>query len=139
MFNRPFDDQDNIKVRLETEAKLHIQEKIKQGELQLVWSFILDFENTNNPFYEKRLAIGKWEFLSHKKVMQNHQWIQDYAKTLVSEGIANKDAYHVACAVYAQADYFLTTDGKLLKKLLNNSDIKASNPTFFIQVLNDDY
>ncbi|GAK55959.1 hypothetical protein U27_02920 [Candidatus Vecturithrix granuli] len=29
-FNRPFDDQNQIKIKLETEAKLYIQEKIRQ-------------------------------------------------------------------------------------------------------------
>ena len=36
VFNRPFDDQNHLRVRLETEAKLYIQAKIKQGDLQLV-------------------------------------------------------------------------------------------------------
>ena len=31
-FNRPFDDQDNIKNKLETAAKLHIQQNIKDGK-----------------------------------------------------------------------------------------------------------
>ena len=35
-FNRPFDDQGFIKIRLETEAKLFIQEKIKLGEYKIV-------------------------------------------------------------------------------------------------------
>lgn len=139
MFNRPFDDQDPIRVRLETEAKLYVQEKIKQGELQLIWSYILAYENSKNPFYDRRLAIAKWEFLSTKKIMQSNEFIQQYATNLSLDGIASKDALHVACAVYMQADYFLTTDDKLLKKLLTSSDIKATNPTFFIQVLNDDY
>ena len=36
IFNRPFDGQDSLRVRLETEAKLHIQEQIKQQQLKLV-------------------------------------------------------------------------------------------------------
>ncbi|MCL2647494.1 MAG: hypothetical protein FWD61_10905 [Phycisphaerales bacterium] len=34
---------------LETEAKLFIQGKIKEGLYSLVWSFILDSENDENP------------------------------------------------------------------------------------------
>ena len=34
-FNRPFDDQSNIRIRLETEAKLYIQEKIINKEIEL--------------------------------------------------------------------------------------------------------
>ncbi len=39
-FNRPFDDQSYIRIRIESEAKLYVQEKIKDGELELVWSYI---------------------------------------------------------------------------------------------------
>lgn len=35
-FNRPFDDQTQIRIKLETEAKLYIQEKIRDGTLELV-------------------------------------------------------------------------------------------------------
>lgn len=59
MFNRPFDNQTNLRVRIETESKLFIQEKIKLGELLLIWSYILDFENSQNPFAERQQAIAK--------------------------------------------------------------------------------
>lgn len=49
-FNRPFDDQKQIRIRLETEAKLEIQQKILQNKIELAWSYILDFENEMNPF-----------------------------------------------------------------------------------------
>ena len=58
-FNRPFDDQGYIRIRLETESKLFIQERIKQGKVDLVWSYILDIENDQNPFEEKRSAIKR--------------------------------------------------------------------------------
>ncbi len=37
-FNRPFDDQDQTRVRLETEAKLSIQDLVRSKVLRLVWS-----------------------------------------------------------------------------------------------------
>jgi len=33
-FNRPFDDQASMIVSMETEAKLHVQDLIRQGEFQ---------------------------------------------------------------------------------------------------------
>ena len=60
-FNRPFDDQIQIRIRLETEAKLYIQEKIRDGILELVWSYILDYENLANPFEERRNIIQNWK------------------------------------------------------------------------------
>ena len=37
-YNRPFDDQSQLKVRLETEAKLAIQAMMRTGVLEYVWS-----------------------------------------------------------------------------------------------------
>lgn len=48
--NRPFDDQGQVRIRLETEAKLPIQQQVSDGELDLVWSHMLDLENASNPF-----------------------------------------------------------------------------------------
>lgn len=49
-FNRPFDNQTQIRIRLETEAKLKIQEEIRLGNFKLVWSYILDYRP--NRFYK---------------------------------------------------------------------------------------
>jgi hypothetical protein len=58
--NRPFDDQRQMRVRLEAEATLCIQEHIRRGTLELVWSYMLDFENAANPFEERRTTISGW-------------------------------------------------------------------------------
>ncbi|HWN42719.1 MAG TPA: PIN domain protein, partial [Thermoanaerobaculia bacterium] len=60
-FNRPFDHQGQVRIRLETEAKLRIQERIAAGEIELAWSYILDYENAANPFEERRAAVGLWK------------------------------------------------------------------------------
>jgi hypothetical protein len=49
-FNRPFDDQSQARIRFETEAKLLLQQHVREGGLSLVWSYILDYENSLNPF-----------------------------------------------------------------------------------------
>ncbi len=38
-FNRPFDNQNDMKIKIETEAKLSIQEIIKKDEIDVVWSY----------------------------------------------------------------------------------------------------
>ena len=40
-FNRPFDDQSQIRINLEAEAKLKIQSDIQDGIIELVWSYSL--------------------------------------------------------------------------------------------------
>ena len=58
-FNRPYDDQTQLRIRLEAEAKLKIQEDIRNGVIELVWSYILDYENGMNPFSERKEQISK--------------------------------------------------------------------------------
>jgi hypothetical protein len=43
-FNRPFDDQKQIRIHIETEAKLFIQGKVLAGEFQLAWSYIKELK-----------------------------------------------------------------------------------------------
>jgi hypothetical protein len=50
-FNRPYDDQSQVRVRLETEAKLSLQDKVRSGECTLVWSAVLDLENSKKPVH----------------------------------------------------------------------------------------
>ena len=60
-YNRPFDDQDDIRIRLESEAKIFVQEQIKDGHIDLVWSSVNDYENNDNPSPEKRERIMVWK------------------------------------------------------------------------------
>lgn len=46
-YNRPYDDQSQLRIHQEAEAKLYVQDKIAKGELELVTSFMLDFENAH--------------------------------------------------------------------------------------------
>jgi hypothetical protein len=51
---------------METEAKLSIQERIRQGEIDLCWSFVLDYENAANPFEEVSNRVAEWKFHASK-------------------------------------------------------------------------
>ena len=62
-FNRPYDDQSQTRIRLETEAKLSLQEKIRSGACELIWSALLDLENPKNPYIEHMQAISQWRVL----------------------------------------------------------------------------
>jgi predicted nucleic acid-binding protein len=126
-FNRPFDDQSHIRIRLEAEAKLFIQSRVKEGDVELVWSYILDIENDQNPFKEKRIAIDRWRKFSVVDVAESRD-ILGKANQFVLAGVKPKDALHVACAIAGGANYFVTTDDKLLKKMLNEPQVSAIGP-----------
>jgi predicted nucleic acid-binding protein len=42
-FNRPWDDQSSARVRMETEAKLLLQERVRSKQTALVWSYVLSY------------------------------------------------------------------------------------------------
>ena len=132
--NRPFDDQSQIRIRIESEAKLYIQEKIRNGSLHLVWSYIVDFESSQNPFVERRNAIQKWRDVAVDDIEESKEIIR-IANGLTNIGIKAKDALHVACAVVGGAEYFLTTDDGILKKLVSYNRISVLSPTEFINIL----
>lgn len=132
MFNRPFDEQSHIRIRLETEAKLNIQEEIRRGTYQLVWSYILDYENSKNPFQERKEQIIKWKKYALTDVEENQEII-DTAILLNNKGLQKMDSLHIACAIFAKADYFLTTDDKVNKKASTIANIKIADPIDFIK------
>ncbi len=134
MFNRPFDDQVQIRIRLESEAKLYIQDKIKSKGIELIWSYILEIENSHNPHDERRVAIQKWKSLSTIKIVENSKILAN-ANQLLEFGIKPKDALHVASAVEGKADYFLTTDDKLLSGINRSNIIEVLNPVDYIKVI----
>ena len=57
----------------------------------------------------------------------------EHAKQLAALGLHSKDALHVAAAVEAGCDYFVTTDDFLLKKLARQTRIVAVDPTAFVR------
>ena len=133
-FNRPFDDQNQLKVKLETEAKLFIQQGILTGAFELVWSYILEFENSQNKFDDRRNAIYEWKNVAGVYCVENDEIIE-YAESLKRKNIRTKDALHIACSVYANSDYFITTDKQLLNIRLK--DIKIVNPLTFLNETED--
>lgn len=131
-FNRPFDNQNQLKVYLETQAKLAIQDKVLIGDYQLVWSYILSYENAQNPNNLTKREIVKWKNFA-SIIIEESPLVLDYARNLIALNINIKDALHVSCAIVAQADYFITTDRKLLNKLAHVKQICAKNPITFIE------
>jgi len=127
-FNRPFDDQASLIIYLETEAKLFVQELIRQGELSLLWSFVLDYENDKNPFEEVRDRIAQWKNLAVATWNQPDE-VTDKANELMKLGLKVKDAFHIACAIHLGAECFLTTDRKILNKPI--TEVKCLNPIDF--------
>lgn len=134
-FNRPFDDQRQTRVRLEAEAKLCIQENIRSGTLELVWSYMLDFENRANPFEERCTTISQWRQYAKVDIGEAAMVLQR-AHVLAGIGLKAKDALHIACAIAGGCTYFVTTDDHLLKRRQDLHDITIIDPTAFVREKN---
>ena len=134
-YNRPYDDQTQIRVHLETEAKLHIQDVIKNGDLDLVTSYILEYENGKNRFSHKRQAISDFMSVneSYYVGVERDGKVKEIARDIMKTGVKNIDAFHVACAILARSDYFITTDDRLLK--YQTEDIQIVTPGELIRRL----
>jgi hypothetical protein len=52
IYNRMFDDQSQMRIRFESMAIDILFELIEKGNYELAWSFILEYENSMNPFIE---------------------------------------------------------------------------------------
>ena len=131
-FNRPFDDQSHIRIRLEAEAKLKIQDDIQTGNIELVWSYILSAENEANPFEERKVAIAVWQKLAKIDVGERSD-ILTKAHEIGKFGIHSKDALHIACAICSECTYFLTTDDHILNKNDLILEIVIIDPIGFIK------
>ncbi len=130
-FNRPFDNQKQLRIHSETIAKLKIQEEIINGRYRLAWSYILEYENNANPFSERKMAIINWKKRAAADTGETINILQ-IANQLYKTKIKAKDALHVACAIEMNCDFFITTDLSLIKKCINFEKIKVVNPIDFL-------
>lgn len=133
-YNRPYDDQTQLRINLEAQAKLFIQKQIVDGKLDLIYSFISVYENSQNPFAIRKNAI--FDFFSNAMIYideSNVEVIKQRAGEIMKTGIKTKDALHVSCAIEGKADYFVTTDIRLLK--YSSDEVKIINPIDLITIL----
>lgn len=131
-FNRPFDDQSRIRIMLETEAKLKIQEEVRAGRLKLVWSYILDYENSKNPYEYRKLQIKGWGKYAVTDIKENDEVIEK-ANSLNLKGFKKLDSLHIACAIILKCNFFITTDDKILNLSKTLEEIKITDPIGFIK------
>lgn len=133
IYNRPFDDQSQVRIRLETIAIFSILQKIKNKELTLLWSFMIDYENSLNPYEDVRQEIEMAASLAGESVTPDES-VLTAAKEFESKGIKPRDSIHLACALKGKAEYFLTCDDKLIRRATTlDINIKIINPLRFIE------
>ncbi|MFP4100407.1 PIN domain-containing protein [Coleofasciculus sp.] len=130
VLNRPFDDQSQVKIFLETQAFLLILTLIESQQIALVSSSVLEYENSRNSRLERANAVNLWLSLS-KTYQKLTPEIRLRAKALEKMGVKPLDALHIASAEASRSDYFLSCDKRLINRC-QALDLKVMNPTYFI-------
>ena len=131
--NRPFDDQSQPRIQLETSAILSILQQVAAGELEIANSSVLQFEIQRITDQTRRNGI--LHFLSYAPSFQAlTQAIEQRGIQLNCLGFKRFDALHLAAAECMNADTMLTTDDQLLRLAVRNSNhlsIPVINPVQF--------
>lgn len=130
VYNRPFDDQTQPRVWLETLAFSIILQMIEEGSVTLVTSSVLEYEVSRNPNALHRNWIARCIGLSKQHHLVDEA-IRQRAAVLEQTGIKAFDALHVACAEAANADYFVTGDDRLIRRYTEHGMLRICNPVEF--------
>ena len=112
---RPFDDQNQIRIRLETEAVMLILSHIRSGKLTLVSSTTHTVEIAAIPETEEREYLQALLEEIGQNLSPDLSQTRPRAEQLVAQGIGPADAAHLAFAEQASAD-FVTCDDRLLRQ-----------------------
>jgi len=71
--------------------------------------------------------------------IEENDILLEIARKLEKIGLKKIDALHVACAIYAKCDYFITTDKGILKRSKDISEIFITDHINFIREVLDAY
>lgn len=131
-YNRPFDDQTQERIHLESEAILTILKMGQMKSIVIVGSEILELEmNRMSDENKKRKVLDLYKvadvhILYTDKIRKRSEEIMSASK------IRTFDSLHIAVAEEANADVLLTTDDKF-EKMAEMLDLKTRvvNPLRF--------
>ena len=133
-FNLPDGEGAKPDVDPETKAKLNIKKRIAENDLNMVTSVVLEYENSGNPSSAKKKEIKNFFKLS-KEYVDKREDVVSIAKEFNAKGIKPKDALNLACAVYADCDFFISTDEELLQ--FRDNRIRVISPADFSRIQAD--
>jgi len=103
------------------------------SQVELVWSFMHEDENELCPFPTRRVEIARLDKLCAIEI-RPIEVIRRKAHELRRTGnLSAKDALHVACALHARTDWFLTCDDQLLRRAARlNLSLRMANPVAYL-------
>lgn len=113
--NRPFDDQVQDRIRLESEAVLTILSRSETEGWALLGSEAIDIEISKIPDENRRQKVSILASTLQSHIVVDED-VEKRAMALAALGFKSFDSLHVACAEKGRANVLLTTDDKLVLK-----------------------
>ena len=135
--NRPFDDQTQPRIRLESDAVTIILGQIDAGIWELKSSRMAEIEVAAIADATRRRRVF---LLLPEDRMELSPPVFDRARRLVDRGLHAADAVHVAAAEFLGADVLLTCDDRLLRRCGRMTDelrVKVASPVQWLQEQDD--
>ena len=128
---RPFDNQNLMRIRFETDAYYLILNGIQKNKYQMIVSPV-HFKEIES-IEDVREKVQVLELLSLYGMEPNYDLnkVRNRAEELISVNLGIADAVHLAFAEQS-ADYFITCDDKLMKRTKRTKlNIEVTNPIAF--------
>ncbi|MEO5712414.1 MAG: PIN domain-containing protein [Luteolibacter sp.] len=126
---RPFDDQSQPRIWLETHALCVILNLVEIGQLEMVRSPVHDLENSRNPQKTRQVWVEQCLDLASRNV-ELTPGIKQRAVVLETEGVKPIDALHAAAAESVGCTHLLTCDDRFRKRY--SGPLKILNPADFV-------
>jgi hypothetical protein len=97
VYNRPFDDQGQSRIAIETMGFIFLLEKAMNKEITVVNSFALEYENSKSPLIDRRDKIVDLLRISSEYVRYSER-LESRATEIGGMTFMAMDALHIACA-----------------------------------------
>jgi hypothetical protein len=136
--NRPYDDQLQDKIRMESSAIIGILFKCFYGDWRLLGSDVIHYEILKTPDEIKRGNVFNL-YSVNKEIIELNPEIQ--ARAVEIQGkykLKSLDSLHFASAEYRGVDVLLTTDKSFLYNAKQIGTIRIENPVkWFMEVMDN--
>jgi len=132
VLNRPYDDQRQPRIWLETLCFVLILQMVEHGEAEMVRSTFHILENNESRALERREWVGACLNLARHSVRTTSE-MEQRANALSKAGLKPLDAAHLAAAESVAANFFITCDDQLIRKY--RGSMRALTPPELILIL----
>lgn len=131
--NRLFDEQRQLRIRLETEAVRAVLHAVMTGQVRWLGSPVVDLEIARNPNAERRRQVMELAALTTERATLSAA-DRTQAHGFEAQGLGAFDALHLAAAERGGADVLLTTDDRFVHRAARLSGalrVHVLNPTLW--------